>query len=566
MIFRTRLEAYSHAIFHLDRLAQNLPLQKNALLALAERFKVAFENHEEDIKSLAALLQPVIEQLPIQHAKRLSDLKIALIKCQDSRTTHKYTPSELEYRNAALFKNPLERRFQSLLFIDLLQNPTKAMMDSVQVISNQIIRELDLIKDEEGAISDFLNGLINHKNLKSFGSFSSEPTLEEVKSLLKENDPSKLAEIMHVHFHYAIQLLRDVPVPNDTSSNSKPRPSQTVLNILKEHILDKMWGPNGLIYDFYKGIEQDDIVGEEYRIMIAQAFYNSKLYEEERNHNSFSSGVNHHVTSHEMGILLPDQSHTGPALPRHASVWAPTVKSLIPDLKSFNVRQLNDHEAVYVGGPSGSTAVLLCQMEVLGKFQQEEPKRNYLSVIASYLIAGGFNSLAEIIAPAEHILNLVPGLQVNVPHEVPKPINYHTFYAQQEACDPEFAEKRAKTWKTYTDTLFLAPEVHQYLIKTIDDYIKSRSGFFMSFIVSCSPRREHEYKAAIYFKDFAKQMTQACDLLELISDYRKHDDEIKSTFKHADVTDFERCLNKLEQIIKHATQPPAERITPGVRV
>lgn len=80
-------------------------------------------------------------------------------------------------------------------------------------------------------------------------------------------------------------------------------------------------------------------------------------------------------------------------------------------------------------------------------------KQEYLAAVAAYIVGGGFHSLHEVIGPASYVLDLIPDYQVTVTDtktlKTAPPPNYYAFYKLLTNNDPEFAEKREKSWQNY---------------------------------------------------------------------------------------------------------------------
>ena len=93
--------------------------------------------------------------------------------------------------------------------------------------------------------------------------------------------------------------------------------------------------------------------------------------------------------------------------------------------------------------------VCFCLMECFVNLSSVEKKQSYLAAIAAYIVAGGFHSLHEIVAPAEYALGLVPGYNVSVPTQAQQalPPNFHQFYSQLMEHDPDFKLVYEEGWR-----------------------------------------------------------------------------------------------------------------------
>ncbi len=433
MKFKSKTEAYSFSILILSELCN--PLEANPITspeqalieALIERFKIAMENHEQD-------LRVIIHDL--DHAKRCQNPWVSSLintlqhdlECCD----FKQTPQEK-------FENPLARRAESELALALLFHPTAAMMHAVGRISMELVK---FMKDQAINWQTEWGPAFQEKHhVISLGAFKEMPTFLEVQAILEKNDPAQLTEIMHLHFKFASNFTRIKPIAN--------APIRTPVGKLAELIASAYEGQS--TYFYTTGITLEGRQGTDCRSYIVKKIYESDLFVAKGNRGRSPSLDFFEHFSDQMGLMLIHQHEEEKGLPTHDSEWIADCKNQAPNLESPYVHDLIENDAVYVSGPSGMTSILLGQMETMANFENETFKKNYLSAILAYIVGGGFHSIHEVIGPAQYILNLVPSYHVHPPQigQLAKPPNYHVFLVQQALIDPEFKALREMAWQNY---------------------------------------------------------------------------------------------------------------------
>lgn len=432
MTFKSKTEAYTYAIslmYHLaDSHSESLG-EKEIIHGCINKIKISMENHEQDPGIVMGYLKKVAAQLSETDQQKIDEL----LKSMET--------SDYQQTAEEKFENPLARRSESELAIALLQKPTKAMMQSVQRVSDEILKLIDDLGDSfDNPYA--LNVFTENSHVIALGAFKNKPTASQIKALLKKNDPDQLAEIMFIHFKFAQAITREYPI--------KRAPEREPVGQLKE-IVKQIWDGDPKEF-FSKGIASSEWEGRKLRSHISDvAMYESRLYTAIRGRGR--TGVFDTTRTQQMGLMLRQQASYAKGLPQHSSSWVADCKSQPADLNSQYVIDLIDNDAVYIAGPSGMTSMFLGQMEILANFENENLKKNYLTAVASYIVGGGFHSLHEVIGPAQYALNLVPGYHVQVPQQskLAPPPNYYQFFRQQEDIDPEFASRREAAWHNYLD-------------------------------------------------------------------------------------------------------------------
>lgn len=422
MNFKSKPEAYVYSLLLLYRIkARNVQAgyPTASLDQCITNIKIAFENHEQDPAVVCQLLNPLVSEKKI--SKQDKDLVQQL--------RHDLESSEYIQTAEEKFRNPLARRAESELTIALLQNPTPAMMKSVKRVSDKL---LAIIEDQKERFGFFTNIFMEDYHVIALGSFKNNPSAQQIIGCLKNNDPATLAEIMHIHFKFMQQITKDIPIKCAAVRKPTGKLAEIVRNI---------WAGTPESF-FSEGLQ----VRENVTFISDRYMYGSDLY---RKDNRGRKGGIVPTRTSQLGLMLNDQKEDEVNLPTHESSWVADCKSQAPNMESPYVLDAIENDTVYVSGPSGITSMLLGQMEILANFENVDFKKHYLAAIVAYIVGGGFHSIHEVIGPAQHALELVPGYKVQVPdsdNQAPPP-NYHQFFAQQEAIDPAFKERHDKAWE-----------------------------------------------------------------------------------------------------------------------
>jgi hypothetical protein len=434
MIFTSKTEAYSYAIFLLNLIKENY-LNKNDFQVCIEKIKLCFENHEQDQKLVCSILEELAKQTKLND----SDLD------QVNKLIEGLQSSNYNQPLAQKLENPLARRAESELPILLIQQPTKAMMIAVSKISEIILHVIEEIENSP-SIHPFLSLLNENSDVIAFGAFKNTPKASEVEKILYDNNPMQLPEIMHIHYKFAYGVFRKHSFTN--------MPNRAPIGKLAE-IIGNIWEESNNLGDFFgnKGIGNSSETGKYYRKYISDIhFCESELYTSGTLNRGRREAIASEKSYSQLGLMLPSQADFALGFPLHASSWVPDCKCQLVHPQSRYVLDLIENDAIYISGPSGMASLLLGQMEVLGNFETIELKQHYLSATVGYIVGGGFHSLHEVIGPAEYLLNLVPGYKVQPPIENGKkapPPNFNVFFQQQIKIDPEFLNLYQQAWDNY---------------------------------------------------------------------------------------------------------------------
>ena len=405
--FKSNNDVYFYAIHHLMQINTNHPNQR--IRNLIESLKIGVENHEQNPNSAAERLETLSEQLKTE----LSPLEIGELKA----IARIIRSSSYEQSLQEKYENPLARRFESQMQIELLQHPTNAMMRSVGEISKRMLDVFEQIESSDPPdlasqklLSLFPGSLTVGKQQTGFGSQVEEITLETVKNILKKNDPKDLNQILFIQFLFAQNCMRKLPGTIEAPNIAMP--TGKLKQIIEEY-------NHGEFKENPKAFF-DELTYDKLILVSNTKLYNAPLFTAESGRgrqDNLGSG-----TSSRMGVMLEGQPQDD--LPVDQSSWTPDAKYQAANLDSIYVRDLIENDAVYVAGPSGMTSLFLNIMELYGNFQTVEEKQHYLAAVSAYMVSGGFHSLHEVIGPAQYGLDLVPGYNVTPPqqdHVAPPP-------------------------------------------------------------------------------------------------------------------------------------------------
>ena len=446
--FHSKLEAYFYAIHYVMQLQK---IHNNPVLTAAIReIKILAENHEQDPAVAAHILESISTELD---GILSPDEKIELSTISHAMTTSAYQQSLQEK-----YDNPLGRRLESRMQIELLQHPTPAMMNPVAEVSRSLLNvfaQIEAQEDMDELLDEFAKSLTSGKNPMGFGSQPQEITLDRVKEILTQNRPEELNQILFIQFLFAMNVMRKL---EDTVTPPHQRaPTGKLLEIIQEY--------NGGEYRdnpaaFFDTMDYDKLV-----LISNTKIYNSDLFTAESGRGRKGELIRESTS--QMGIMLREQSEAH--LPTDPSSWTPDAKYQAANLDSIYVRDLVENDAVYVAGPSGMTSLFLNIMEIYGNLPSIEDKQNYFTAVSAYMVSGGLHSLHEVLGPAQYALDLIPGYNVTPPEEdtVAKPPNFHQFYQQQMERDTQFTAvyPKKRSCKKCSCTNLSPLKIKQYFLQ-----------------------------------------------------------------------------------------------------
>jgi hypothetical protein len=389
MKFKSKPEAYLYVLSYLNGLSIQLESVQYADVEkqYLQPIKAMLENHEQDPSHLIAVIGAFAEQfekiLPEQEMTKLHKIQQALKECSYQQI------------DEDRWENIVSRRVESQIQIELLQDPTPAMMKAVAQVSNKI---LDLLEKKDDLEQPFLETLAADYHFIAFGSFSEVPEAEQVKRILRDNKPADLHKIMHMHFKFA----RDIVCYTNKDLRQKNEDFDQRL-FYSEHYRDR--GRKGEIEEKY---------------------------------------------THLMGIMVDNSRMANVDFPRSYPAWVSDSKAQAIDYASPFARCLIENDVPYVAGPSGMTARFIAQMLSFGDALNFAQRQSYVLSVTAYMVSAGFHSLHEVLWPIAICLpdeKLLPGYET----DISKPANYNCFYRQMAAIDAEFNDRRDNAWVKVMD-------------------------------------------------------------------------------------------------------------------
>lgn len=450
MSFRSKPEAYAYALLSLEAISE-----KNLVKKTIDSIKRALEDHEQDQKVVLDLLYQLVDNDQLSEVNRV-DIAEIIQRMLDSS----YLQSAQEK-----FNNPLMRRLESELASELLLNPTPATMKAVKLISDRIII-LFLQLDDLTLHNFILHYLCSGSGYLSFITQSTK--LADFINLLEKNAPNDFISIMYIHYIVAAKLLRETIV----NIAPKREPVGELLSIVRN-----IW--SGSPSEFFTKKSKHHLYLQSY--IANDLMYNSELYRSHDGNRGRKDQMKSLHPSNKFGIMLHSQFEDEINLPFCCLSWVADCKNQNPDLESPYVIDLIDNDAIYVSGFSGMTSIYLNQMEILGNFENIALKQLYVTAIASYVVGGGYHSFHEVLGPTEYALKLIPGYNVSIPKKghLAKPPNYHHFFQQQAAIDPDIHKRRDNAWKKFScySRSFFERFPKPLLIPQIDTSLQSENLF-----------------------------------------------------------------------------------------
>jgi len=467
MKFKSKPEAYLYTIYILEKLLPRYKAQAEQIKAAIESIRVHIENHQQDPKVVAVVVEELCTTLSDQIEGK-DELELASLASAIRESNYVQTDEKK-------WENPLGRRFESQLQIALLQNPTKAMMSAVAKVSEKIVEILEkntfLQLEKNTSCRDiFARILREDDHVIAFGGFKETPDYSTIKKILTQNEASVLAIIMHMHFKF-VRVVREL------------------------------------------GGEYSDLAGKINRIS-DDRMYESEYYKERGRSGQFKSKY-----TSKMGIMTTDTGWHNKTLPNHASRWVADSKAQPSNLASPYTKDLIDNDTPYVAGPSGMASMFVAQMLAFDVHQFKTEKQQYIAAITAYMVAGEFHSLHEVLGPIQFCLaeyDLIPGYKVDLPSKEKRadPPNYHVFYELMSKIDPDFTEVRKMGWReliTFMHKEYIPLQTtKQRVIEGIAKYKSRKSNFFTSL-------NSDEQKGSIRARNYNKMLSDATTLFQQLA-------------------------------------------------
>lgn len=450
--FKTKFEAYTYVIYKLYTLKKHYEMDNDTLSALSDAIdliKIQIENHQFEFRNITTLLEVLLlKNLNNTHKVEIENLIFDI-------NNSSYLPAE---DNASYDDELLPRRFESELTQQLLLNPTEKMMESTEKISNAIITIIqDILKngstEENKQLSHFLDRLT--KGEATLGGMLLPPNIEEVIRILKEGEKKDYIVIQHIIYKFSEFALRFFPVKNTPQDMQMTGELFQVLQDIEPSLT-----PSTALAFFRSHVIQRDAVldrqGEGYRFrahIMEKTFLESRLFKLEDGKRGRDGTFDESICINMLGLmkLTGDTRHCHNMHMLPFQSWVHDSLAQKINRSSLFYQRAKQAESFYISGPSGMTALLFNQMEMLGVMKTVEEKQSYILSVLAYIVGGGFHSMHEILGPIASCLGLLPNYEVPELTEegsITSP-NFHLFFEIMDKVDEDFSKLRSIAWDAY---------------------------------------------------------------------------------------------------------------------
>jgi len=451
-----------------------LPENENPLTTVAQnlqditnQIRILFSNHEQDMQKIVVLLSAVeieiedyIEPFYQKKLKKIIDSTKNII---DEK---KVFEIDIETKNNNFFG----RMYESLLQTELIQHPTEMMKDAVGIVSNLI--NIYLNAASEDAYNQFCEALKQKGHTVAFGAFDdnmdTKTLSDKIGNILSDNNPTDLIKIIFIHHHFAALMARK----NDWVDTSK-WPNKYRIVPEKENDQEKYERESkrdAREKDIIGLLTSDTQIAKKMTHSIDSVMSTSEYYTDnghlQTENNTVRGGLNTEKKTQQLGLMCNEGgvfNSSLPSNPKNSSPWVADCKAQSMDSNSQYVKMLCEHDIPYVSGPSEITKLLIGQASVIFSEFEKSPftylligfnneqlqnlKKSYLAAVAAYSVAGGFNSLHEVLGPVRYCLP--ESNFVTQDYSAPLPsdkgavelANYNAFYEEQVRIDPDFKNK-----------------------------------------------------------------------------------------------------------------------------
>lgn len=265
-------------------------------------------------------------------------------------------------------------------------------------------------------------------------------------ALEKLDNPDNLLQEMYIQFEFAKNVMRSVPMFGRSSSKPTGKLDEIVSKLPSaqsfQQFLSNIQSPTKTGFETRKHVSDSVFYGSDYYTVEARkgrsgnisTFIKTRFY-----------GT---LNSTNLSQLQTEQLFTD-IFPQTEVSWNPdSVAQNAETSNSKVVQDLLQHEASYVSGPSGTTSLDLGLMETLCNFDSVSEKQIYLQSVLAYVVGSGLHSTHEVLGPAAHCLDLIPGYNTCITNDNLDSLspNFHCFYEIASQNDPQFADRRDLCW------------------------------------------------------------------------------------------------------------------------
>ncbi|MBA2711661.1 MAG: protein kinase family protein [Tatlockia sp.] len=528
--FKSKPEAYTYMIMLLNQWL-NCYKETNELKEVISAIRIAYENHVQDVSRVKILLERLKE-----NGKLLSPhqaLLVILIHSFDNIATPKIGDDDI-----------LPRRFESDFACQVIQKPTKKMMEAIKQVSDAIVNILNEYQShkpssaENQIIQEFLEKTVDSDIL--FGATKTKLSIEEIIAILSENDVNNFVKIQHISFKFAQVALRKLPLNNLPHHE----PSGVFLEILQnyqEHLDELEESPLNFYLRMAANKDSDGKEqGTRFRGHISDVLiYKDDIFTIETSRGR--KGVpNINLKTNQIGLMKFEHSaHFKGLVNLPGQSWYADCKTQKADYSSIHYTSALNTDCPYITGPSGMTSLFMNMFFLLTNPKDPESILSYSLGVMTYIVGAGYHSIKEVLIPMVKCLDLLPNYTIQDGFDFIKgaPL-YNLYFEALMEFDEEFTEIHREIWKNhlaYFTNIYmpLAMRKHCQGTQLSEQSTTSHEATEMISIVSNSINScLTNYTTQIGYGFFAGSVDQQTIALSILKDVCQQQNTVTSIFRH----------------------------------
>lgn len=480
--FHSKPEAFTYTIMLLTQWQQHYVANhevSSQLHGLINEIKTFYENHEQDVSKVIALLNPKnFENFNASHQNLLSIL------------THVFT----HIKPPAPYDDILPRRFESDFAQALIQSPTSKMMESIGQVSLAIVKILEKTSEDDPIINKFIHSLTNCTIL--FGSPQKILTLNDIIEILRENNPIHFIKIQHIAFKFSQEALRELAL-DDLPTGEPNEYFAHMLGCYQKKYPDTISEGESL-GNFYRrmAVIEGKKGSNAYRFrafICDELFYGHSLFQYEATRGRFGA-PNTELKTNQVGLMTFEQeAHANGLLRLPDQAWYADCKTQKADKKSIHYTSAVESDCPYVCGTSGMTSLYINMMFLLLNPQDHETIFAYSLGIMAYLVGAGYHSIKEILLPLVYCIRLFPDYPKNDRDSelmLKAPALYNLYFRSIEQIDKEFQIIHQQIWTnhlTYFADIYMPLGMREFCLPAqIEKVVISEDATEMSNLIEQS--------------------------------------------------------------------------------
>ncbi len=388
---KSLLNVYGLFIAKCHNLTNLTTTDEKILHQIEKEIKILFLNHEKNLSTMSFIIKQSLNENKLCISWILKAFLVDVVKSIESFELKAYYRIDNDELDESCLRMDFARRFESEIVVQMLLNPSNLMLDVVQNISNRLIHILKQV-DKKCIEESLLKGLGPSDEDSdfpyyafAFGRFKETPSLDEVLTVLEQNND--LSRVMLIHFLFMRNLF----------------PLLEFHKEFKEKIMQiNFYGDLGMGID--KGFVTD------YKKLVSffcrYPDYAPHLYTD-RGRVTFIPRP-----SSSLGIMFDDQNRTN--LPSLDVTWYPDCLCNVVDLKSAYVKKLICNYGIpYIAGPSGMTSIFMGLLTFMGEISNTDYANYYILAVTAFIVGGGLHCIHEVLTIPSVRLGLIPGYEVD---------------------------------------------------------------------------------------------------------------------------------------------------------